>query len=62
MLDAGVFISNAKLVQDKVVDDLQVAIGSKFIKYVLKKEMKLVYRKSRKIPPRANSERCLVLR
>jgi len=39
-----------------------MSIGSKFVRHVMKREMKLRYHRMRKVQPRANSERCLVLR
>ena len=62
MLKRDSLIPNSKQLQEKVADDFKVPVGSKFVRYVMKKEMKLVYHRCRKVPPRANSERCLVLR
>ena len=62
MLKKDAMISSSRLLQEKISDDFKVSVGSKFVRNVMKREMKLVYHRSRKVQPRANSERCLVLR
>jgi len=62
MLQEDSLISSSRLLQDKIADEFNMSVGSKFVRYIMKREMKLVYHRCRKIQPRANSERCLVLR
>ena len=62
LLDNGSAVASCKQVQEKVVDDYDMRVGSKLVNYVMRKEMNLVYRMTKKVAPRANSERCLVLR
>ena len=62
MLEKDALISSSRLLQDKIAEEHNISIGSKFVRFVMKREMKLVYHRFRKVQPRANSERCLVLR
>ena len=62
MLAKDALISSSRLLQDKIADEFNISVGSKFVRFVMKREMKLIYHKCRKVPPQANSQRCLVLR
>ena len=62
MLAKDALISSSRLLQDKIADEFNISVGSKFVRFVMKREMKLAYHRCRKIQLRANSERCLVLR
>ena len=62
MLAKDALISSSRLLQDKIADEFNILVGSKFVRFVMNREVKLVYHRFRKIQPRANSERCLVLR
>ena len=39
-----------------------MTVGPKLVSYVLKEEMNLVYKQTKKVAPKANEPRCLVLR
>ena len=62
MLEKDALIPSSRLLQDKIAEEFNMSIGSKFVRHVMKREMKLRYHRMRKVQPRANSERCLVLR
>ena len=42
-------ISSSRLLQEKISDDFKISVGSKFVRNVMKREMKLVYHRSRKV-------------
>ena len=62
LLEKDALIPSSRLLQEKISDEFHMSVGSKFIRYVMKREMKLRYHRMHKVQPRANSERCLVLR
>ena len=43
MLEEDSLISSSRLLQDKIADEFNMSVGSKFVRYVMKREMKLVY-------------------
>ena len=62
MLDSRLPITSCDQVKRKVEKEHQVLLSSTDVNQVLKKTMGLSYRRVRKVPVQANSERCLVLR
>ena len=49
MLKKDALISSSRLLQEKISDEFKVSVGSKFVRNVMKREMKLVYHRSRKV-------------
>ena len=55
LLEKDALIPNSRLLQEKISDDFHMSVGSKFVRYVMKREMKLRYHRMRKVQPRALS-------
>ena len=60
--DKGKAITSCQVVWDKLKKDHDVEFSLKSVSEVLKKEMGLRFRKTKKVVSQINSERCLILR
>ncbi len=62
MLEKSIPIVKAAQIKEQIKEKNNVDISNQKIRKILKNEMGLRYRRVKKVPIQANSERCLILR
>ena len=62
MLEKSIPIVKAAQIKEQIKEQNNVDISNQKIRKILKNEMGLRYRRVKKVPIQANSERCLILR
>ena len=58
----GKIIESARIVCERVRDSENLEVSQKLAAQVMKKDLRLSYIKTKRLHPKANSDRCLVLR
>ena len=62
MMKKGQAIMSCQLLKAEIKESQDVEVSRHLVNDVVRNDMRLTYRRPRKIPDRANSERCCVFR